>query len=154
MQSAYEARLVKNTEQLKKLLGSPSIKYSDWPPNDNESLKFCAGIYHFYEVKGELVESMYIGKAGFGKTNSKWSLYSRLKQHFQPSQRNTLLGKASKVANVTSDQMRNQFNERSIYLQWIVLGDRTDKIQPELISELLFLEYFAIAILQPKYTES
>jgi len=143
--SAYKSKLCE-------LLSAPRLKYSKWPPVDTSAIRGSVGVYHFYELDddGGFV-SAYVGKAGFGNKGT-WDLYSRLKQHFQPSQKNTLLGNASDVLNITSAQAKLQFTSGSMYLQWLTLtADPTD-MGANLEDDLRSFECFAISILRPKYT--
>ena len=152
MDSNLQARIYQSTEQLENLLAAPSTNYAEWRPEDFPKLKECAGVYHFFDKSSGQVESLYVGKGGFGKSDS-WSLHSRLKQHFQPSQKHALLGKASKALGISPDEAKAQFNESGLQVQWLALGNRETK-DDNLASKLLSLECFAIAILRPRYTDA
>ena len=139
-------------QQLKALLGSTRIKYSEWPPSDTSALKTSAGIYHFFEEKDGAISSIYVGKASFG--SGEWSLYQRLKQHFQPSQKNALLGKASKALNRTPDEIKHMFSNGDVYLQWLPILAKTQGGAGNVESELIWSECFCKAILKPTYTDA
>lgn len=153
MDSNLQARISQSTEQLEKLLAAPSTNYAEWRPEDFPKLKELAGVYHFFDKSSGQVESLYVGKGGFGKGDS-WSLHSRLKQHFQPSQQYALLGKASKALGISPDEAKAQFNASGLQVQWLALGSRESMDDTNLASKLLSLECFAIAILRPRYTDA
>lgn len=139
-------------QQLNSLLVATRLKYSEWPPSDTSVLEQSAGIYHFFEETGGAISSIYVGKAGFG--SEKWSLYQRLKQHFQPSQKNALLGKASKVLSRTPDEIKLMFSSGDYYLQWLPILKKTQLCEGKDESELIWLECFCKAILKPAYTDA
>ncbi|RYZ42961.1 MAG: hypothetical protein EOO71_05550 [Myxococcaceae bacterium] len=152
MHSDHEARIASYSAQLNELLAAPSIKYSDWPPPDVVHLRNIAGVYHFYKVRESHIDSVYVGKGGFGK-GEEWSLHARLKQHFQPSQKHTLLGKASRATEVPPEKLMAQFRAGDLRLQWLALGTRSDRENIQLERELLWFECFAIAVLRPMFTD-
>jgi len=84
---------------LNHLLEAKSIKYSEWNENkietDKNELRNQAGVYHFFRNTNGNIDSLYVGKGGFGNKET-WNLFKRLSQHFQVSQTNTLLGKYAK----------------------------------------------------------
>jgi len=151
--SEYTNRIEKHQELLKNLLNATSIKYSDWLPHNHTHLRESVGVYHFYEVQGSHVISLYVGKAGFG-VNENWSLFERLKQHFQPSQKYALLGKASIKLCITPQEAKKRLNSGNVHLQWLKLGERSNTQLIAIESELKWFECFAIAVLMPEYTDA
>src|SRR2546430_45456 len=103
MQADYAERITHHTTRLAELLAAAPVKYSDWPSLGISPLRESAGVYHFYEMNAGRIASIYVGKAGFGRKGA-WSLNSRLKQHFLPSQKYALLGKASTAPTPTPEQ--------------------------------------------------
>ncbi|MEE4465104.1 hypothetical protein V2S84_23780, partial [Azotobacter chroococcum] len=91
-------------------------------------------------------------KAGFG--GGEWSLYERLKQHFQPSQQNTLLGKAAKALNGDPDEVKKNFASGEVYLQWLPLFTDASANSDSISTELVWFECFCKAILKPRYTDA
>ena len=140
--------------RLAELLAMESLKYSDWPPVDTTRISASAGVYHFFEKQDDQIISIYIGKGGFGR-GEKWSLHARLKQHFQTSQKYALLGKASKALGLSPDQMKIRFKEGNFYLQWVTFAIKSDSpLSTHLESDLRLFECFAIAVLNPQYTDT
>lgn len=137
---------------LLKLLAATSIKYSSWPTQDKSLLKKSAGIYHFFEKRDDVIDSLYVGKAGFGDGN--WSLHKRLQQHFRPSQKNTLLGKAAIALEMSASEVKEKFVGDEVYLQWLPLCIDVSKNSDEISSELIWFECFCKAILKPRYTDA
>lgn len=152
MAHSNDERIRDFERQLNSLLAATRLKYSEWPPSDTSILKTSAGIYHFFEEKHGATSSIYVGKAGFG--SGKWSLYQRLNQHFQPSQKNALLGKASKARNLPPDKIKILFSNSDVYLQWLPLFARTQASTSNIESELIWSECFCKAILKPIYTDA
>jgi hypothetical protein len=127
--------------------------FSNWPPSELINIKQSAGVYHFFEKCGNVTNSIYVGKAGFGNTDD-WNLYERLKQHFQPSQKNALLGKAAKKMCISREDAKQHFTGGNFYLQWVAFNkpDKMEKLNLE--KEILRFEAFAISILDPALTDS
>ena len=136
---------------LRNLLAAPSIKYSAWPPSDTTSLRTSGGVYHFYELDTKKNISLYVGKAGLGA--GSWNLFKRLSQHFQTSQTNTLLGKASKASGTPPEATRTSFCQRPIHLQWLTIATQSHDLQAAR-SELFRLECFCKAVLNPAFTDA
>lgn len=151
--TSYAHNIEVYEQRLRELLAATPIKYSAWPPSDTTSLSASAGIYHFFEVKDDVIASLYVGKAGFGG-GGEWSLYERLKQHFQPSQPNTLLGKAAKALNRNPDEIKATFVSAEVYLQWLPLLANATIDSTNLSAELVWFECFCKAILKPRYTNA
>jgi len=149
----YLPRIISYQNKLECLLNAPSIRYSEWPTIDKKDLRSAAGIYHFFEVAEGCLRSVYVGRAGFGRQSEKqtWSLYSRLSQHFLPSQKNTLLGKASKKMDLPSNECKSMFLQSNLQVQWLALHETCPR--RDLNSELFGFEYFAISVLRPEYTD-
>lgn len=149
----YIPHIASHQEKLERLLNAPSIRYADWPLTDKQELRRTAGVYHYFEMNDGRLRSVYIGKAGFGRQSDKqtWSLYHRLSQHFLPSQKQALLGKASKQLGFTPDECKILFLESNLRVQWLALHDTCPRCDLE--SELLGFEYFAISVLRPEYTD-
>jgi hypothetical protein len=152
MAHSYVERIQDFERQLNNLLAATRIKYSEWPPSDTSPLKTSAGIYHFFEENDGAISSIYVGKAGFG--SGEWNLYQRLKQHFQPSQKNALLGKASKALSRTPDEIKLMFSDGNVYLQWLPIFAKTQGSTGNVESELIWSECFCKAILKPIYTDA
>ena len=150
--NAWE-QVEKYSDYLKILLCAKSVQYSEWSNEcDSElksKLKQSAGIYHFFRKENESITSLYVGKAGFGK-NGHWSLYKRISQHFQPSQKNTLIGKVAKANGTTPEDAKSCLNDKEVYLQWLILCSNLPCIEQELI----WIECFFKSILKPKYTDA
>jgi hypothetical protein len=149
----YIAIVESYQRRLFELLASPRLKYSSWPPSEITSVRQSAGVYHFFEIHDDRTTSLYIGKGGFG-SREEWNLYKRMKQHFQPSQKYALLGKASKAKEVSPEDAKRSFNESNVYLQWLVFGTTSEVQGIDIESELRGFEHFAIAILKPIYTDA
>ena len=102
-------QIEKYSDYLERLLCAESVQYSEWPNRYRlgfkSKLEQSAGIYHFFRKESESTISLYIGKAGFGNSN-EWNLYNRINQHFQPSQKNALLGKIARIKNKTPKQVK------------------------------------------------
>ena len=148
----YRDRIEANRLKLRELLRAPRLKYSDWSSADISKIRDAAGVYHFFELSddGGFV-SAYVGKGGIGK-NKNWGLRSRLRQHFQPSQRHALLGKASVALKTTPTEVKLQFISGSMHLQWLTFPAKHDVPFTNQEEELRLFECFAISILRPKYT--
>lgn len=155
-----EKNIKKLSSTLDNLLKAKSIKYSEWNvQDDNIELKNQAGVYHFFQKTEENIYSLYVGKAGFGK-EKKWSLFERLKQHFQESQKNTLLGKYASKNNLLPNAAKLKLEKSEVYLQWLPIFKKngiTESLFSEysvddLEKQILQIECFCIAILQPEYT--
>lgn len=146
----YENEIQRFTLVTEALLSENSIKYVDWDVNaDHSILNRQAGVYHFYETDNEQVKSLYVGKAGFGAKN-EWSLFQRLKQHFQVSQKNTLLGRYALANNLTMRSAKFELQQSDVFLQWSSIE------VPEplgLERELMRVECFCKSILKPTYTD-
>jgi hypothetical protein len=151
-------------ESLELLLKAESIKYSAWNPDDNHSeLATEAGIYHFYQKNNGKVESLYLGKAGFG-SNDNWSLFQRLKQHFQISQKHTLLKKYAEHHDIKVEDSKQYLEQSETYLQWLAIFKKDNKNKVEAIldgysgsefeSQIIWVECFCKSIMQPKYTDA
>ena len=136
---------------LNSLLAATPMKYASWPQDAKEQLSESVGIYHFFEKEGELISSLYVGKAGYG--GGDWSLYQRLKQHFQTSQKNTLIGKIAKCSGQDPKLVKTSLVEREVYLQWLEIS-RKDNVPPNIEAELVWVECFCKSILKPKYTDA
>lgn len=152
MNAEHTQRIENHQNHLDLLLNMGPIKYSNWPPTDTLDLSNSAGVYHFFEKHNDHITSIYIGKGGFGK-GGKWSIYKRLKQHFQPSQKYALLGKASRANVLNPEQMKTNFENGNLYLQWVLFATK-DSVPDDLESNLKLFECFAIAALNPKYTDA
>jgi len=151
----YEANIESHTSQLKQLLATRPIHYSNWPSFDKSELDNSAGVYQFFEVRDGKQYSIYVGKGGFG-AGEDWSLAKRLNQHFRVSQKNTLLGKAAAYYNIDPILLKSKYEKGSLYLQWLVLRTRENRNNeklPDLARELLWFECFAIAALEPLFTD-
>lgn len=153
MLNNYKQAIINHENSLSKLLNSTSIKYSEWPPDKINEINKSAGIYHFFKLENDLVKSLYIGKGGFGK-KGKWSLYSRLSQHFQPSQKNSLIGKISRAKGISQISAQAELNNENIYLQWLVITSENEQSIKEIEASIRCFEYFSIAILRPIYTDA
>ncbi|MCD2450169.1 hypothetical protein GO003_007195 [Methylicorpusculum oleiharenae] len=151
MTEQYQEIVRKHQMLLYDLLASQAIKYSDWPMGDVEELKLCSGIYHFYQGHDCQRTSIYVGKAAISENG--WSLYKRLCQHFQPSQKNALLGKVAKQTGRGAEQIKEEYMNANIYLQWLpVTFDMADNELDDK-RELVWLECFCKSILKPTYTD-
>jgi hypothetical protein len=146
-------RMANHQARLAALLATTPLKYSDWPLTDMTNISKSAGVYHFFEKHDDHIVSVYIGKGGFGHVE-KWSIYERLKQHFQPSQKYALLGKASQASGLSSEQMKANFMGGNLYLQWVLFATKPDSVPIDLESDLKLFECFAIAVLNPRYTDA
>lgn len=142
----------KYSEQLENLLKENPVKYSKWPTTNKGTLGKSAGIYHFFENNNGIVTSLYVGKAGFGSSN--WSLLKRLKQHFQESQENALIGKIKKTSDQTPEEIKSSLCEREVYLQWLVLYSNDSTILTDIEPDLVWSECFCKSILMPRYTNA
>jgi hypothetical protein len=153
MLSDFLPRIETLQENLALLLKAPSIKYSDWPLVDKHALRRAAGVYHYFEMADGHIRSVYAGKAGFGrqKDMQTWSLYERMSQHFLPSQKHALLGKASRKLGYSPVECKKLFLKSDLRVQWLPLHETCPRCDLE--SELFWLEYFAISILRPEYTD-
>lgn len=149
----YVPRIASHQEKLERLLNAPSVRYAEWPHTDKHELRRAAGVYHYFEMVDGRLRSVYVGKAGFGRQREKqtWSLYNRLSQHFLPSQKQALLGKASKHLGITPNECKLLFLKSNLRLQWLALHDTCPRCDLE--SELFWFEYFAISVLRPEYTD-
>lgn len=134
---------------LNSLMSAKSLKYSAWPQDDH--LSESVGIYHFFETDAQSITSLYVGKAGYGDGN--WSLYQRLKQHFQTSQKNALIGKIAKSSGQDPTLVKTSLLERDVYLQWLEIA-RKSNAPPDIEQELVWIECFCKSILKPKYTNA
>lgn len=152
MNTEHTQRIVNYQARLADLLAMAPLKYSDWPSTDTTNIMGAAGVYHFFEKHDDHIVSIYIGKGGFGR-GKKWSIYERLKQHFQPSQKYALLGKASKATGLNPEQMKVKFKAGNLHLQWLTFATKSDSVTTNLEAELKWFECFAIAVLKPKYTD-
>ncbi len=136
------------TNALNRLLCSNSIEYKNWEPNEySKELKGHIGIYHFFRKRNNTIESLYVGKAGVGNKED-WDLYERLKQHFQTSQKNTLLGKYAKSFSISAEETKVQLNGSGVQLQWLKVTTKSDDERT-----LMRLECFCKAVLNPKFTD-
>lgn len=151
MNIEHTQRIADYQARLADLLAMNPLKYSDWSTTDSTRIIGVAGVYHFFEKYDDHIVSIYIGKGGFGR-GKDWSLYERLKQHFQPSQKYALLGKASKATGLSPEQIKANFEEGNLYLQWLTFTTKSDSVTTNLEAELRWFECFAIAVLNPKYT--
>lgn len=146
----YENEIRRLSLVTETLLSGNSIKYVNWDVNaDHSILNLQAGVYHFYETDNEQIKSLYVGKAGFGAKND-WSLFQRLKQHFQVSQKNTLLGKYAKANNLTMESAKSKLQQSDVFLQWLPI-EVSEPIDLE--RELMRIECFCKSILNPAYTD-
>ena len=152
MHPSYLSSIDELQHQLNNLLTAPSIKYSSWPPSETATLRTSGGVYHFFEVGTKENTSLYVGKAGLGA--GKWSLFKRLSQHFQTSQTNTFLGKASKASGTTPEATKTSFFQRPIYLQWLPIVCAQSPDLHRTGSELFRLECFCKAVLNPAFTDA
>ena len=138
------------TNYLERLLDAKSIKYSDWKPEEYASqLKGKTGVYHFFIRHGEQKISLYVEKAGLGKSNN-WDIYKRLKQHFQTSQKNTFLGKYAKSLSISRVKAKNKLNNLNIEVQWLIINTKPEH---DFERNLMRIECFCKAILNPKFTD-
>jgi len=144
--------IAKYSSQLKNLLAARPIKYSSWSQKFRVTLCESAGVYHFFENNGDSITSLYVGKAGFGR--STWSLYKRLNQHFQVSQKNALIGNIAKATTQSPVQIKESLCAREVYLQWLVLFTKTAENQENFESDLVWSECFCKSILVPTYTNA
>lgn len=151
--SSIDSNLGIYTEHLKNLLAATPVKYSDWPKTEKNNLKKLAGIYHFFEKNEKSVDSLYVGKAGFGANNS-WNLYKRLSQHFQISQKNTLIGKIAKSSGESSEKVKASLVKQDVYLQWLAFTNHGTQEICDIESELIWIECFCKSLLKPKYTDA
>ncbi len=167
MSNSCTSNLRLHRNQLGQLLSAtPEIKYSDWKPkeiNQTYNLSLKAGVYHFFEkLENGGIKSIYVGKASFSiptKTyKNGWSLYERLKQHFQENG-DGLLKKYLDYGYQSSSLMKNDFNNREVYLQWLPLYHKTPietldsttcKMQNR---EITFCEHFCVSLLHPKFND-
>lgn len=152
MHSEYTDRIASHRARLAELLAATPLKYSDWPPPDISPIRESAGVYHFFEVHDGHNVSIYVGKGGFGGDDD-WNLHSRLKQHFQPSQRYALLGKASKASGLSPEQVKARFEAGNLHVQWLALAAKSGSRVRNLEAELRWFECFAIAVLKPRYSD-
>jgi|CXWL01.1.fsa_nt_gi hypothetical protein len=152
MNTEYTQQMENYQARLNDLLASASLKYSEWPPKDATCIQASAGVYHFYEKYDNHIVSIYVGKAGFGASNT-WSLYERMKQHFQPSQKYALLNKASRTSGRSPEIMKAEFKDSNLYLQWVIFATKSDKFT-NLEAELRWFECFAISVLKPIYSDA
>ncbi len=151
-QMRYQSEIEAHKEKLGRLLAARSISYSEWSQEDTAALKEVAGVYHFFEEADGHRESIYVGKGAFGQGDD-WSLCKRMNQHFHPSQKNTLLGKASSALGLTPADCKKKFEtEGRVRLQWLVICKRSDR-HAKLETEIRWFEYFAISVLKPQYTD-
>jgi hypothetical protein len=148
------------------LLATPVIKYSDWKPeqiNSTYDLSLKAGVYHFFEkLENGDIKSIYVGKASFSIPNQTykngWSLYERLKQHFQVKG-DGMLKKYLGYGYESSSSMKNDFNNRQVYLQWLPLYHKTpsetlDSATCEMQNrEITFCEHFCVSLLHPEFND-
>ena len=145
-------QIEKYADCLNRLLCAKSFRYSEWPSRYRSefksTLKQSVGIYHFFKKECESNISLYVGKAGFGN-RYQWNLYNRINQHFQPSQKHTLLGKIARIEGKEPGQVKLCLDqEEGVFLQWLILCSRLPSIEQELI----WVECFCKSILKPKYT--
>ena len=147
-----EPKIEKYMGQLTSLLNAQPVKYSEWSNQEKSALRKAAGIYHFFEKEGDVFTSLYVGKAGFGK--SGWSLLKRLNQHFQISQKNALLGRIAQSTNKDPSKIKDLLCKKEVFLQWLVLSKSDPMQQDNLESDLVWLECFCKSILMPKYTNA
>ena len=136
---------------LNSLLAATPLKYASWPQDAKDHLSESAGVYHFFEKDGPSISSLYVGKAGYG--DGDWSLYQRLKQHFQTSQKNALIGKIAKCSGQDPKLVKTSLVEGEVYLQWLEIS-RKDNAPPDIEAELVWVECFCKSILKPKYTNA
>lgn len=149
-QFATDNQIQKYKKHLSGLLSKTPVKYSEWHGTCTSSLSQSAGIYHFFECNDDNLTSLYVGKAGLGKSK-KWSLLKRLNQHFQVSQKNTLIGKIAKVSNEEPEIVKQSLCDKNVFVQWLVLfGFNSENIE----SELVWSECFCKSILMPKHTNA
>lgn len=134
------------------LVAAIPLKYSSWPQVATDQLRESAGIYHFFEKVGHTTQSLYIGKAGYGA--GQWNLYKRLSQHFQPSQKNTLIGKIAKASNQDPAAVKSSLCNTDVYLQWVAISKSTANVPSDLETNLVWLECFCKSILKPRYTDA
>ncbi|EOX4439987.1 TPA: hypothetical protein ACPJ2S_004811, partial [Vibrio alginolyticus] len=143
-----DERIKSLSKVLNNLISAKSIMYNEWSPKlYSKELQGSAGVYHFYEESGKGIRSLYIGKAGVGK-GGNWDLYQRLKQHFQPSQENTYLGKFAKSKSLSGEEALELLNGSQVKLQWVSF-----KPTSNLEKKLMNIECFCKAVLDPKYTD-
>lgn len=150
----YKTDIIKSYQaKVDELLNTDPMRYSDWPPDETSCIADSAGVYHFYKKSTNQIKSLYVGKAGFGR-NDNWNLYERLKQHFQPSQKNALIGKVSSKMEISKDEAKRYLESGNVYLQYLVFAGRQDGISAEVLeAELCYFEHFAIAVLKPMFTD-
>ncbi|MDD4960538.1 MAG: hypothetical protein PHS51_14400 [Gallionella sp.] len=147
-----DPKVEKYMGKLTSLLNAQPVKYSEWSNHEKSTLSKAAGIYHFFEQEGDVFTSLYVGKAGFGK--SGWSLLKRLNQHFQISQKNALLGKIAQSTNQDPSKIKDALCNNEVFLQWIVLSTSDTMQQVNLESDLVWSECFCKSMLMPKYTNA
>jgi hypothetical protein len=150
-QSSVTQKIEIYAGHLNSLMSAKSLKYSSWPQDAKDHLSESAGIYHFFEREEQSIISLYVGKAGYG--DGDWSLYQRLKQHFQTSQKNALIGKIAKSSDQDPKSVKTSLLEREVYLQWLEIA-RKSNTTPDIEQELVWIECFCKSILKPKYTNA
>lgn len=146
----YENEIRRLSFVTETLLSENSIKYVNWDANaDHSTLNLQAGVYHFYETNNGQIKSLYVGKASFGDKGD-WSLFQRLKQHFQVSQKNTILGKYAKANKLSMESAKSKLQQSDVFLQWLPI-EMSKPINLE--RELMRIECFCKSILNPVYTD-
>ena len=143
---------------LEKLLRAKSYKYSDIIDKEDRKSYLClndsCGIYHFFYEENNIKYSLYLGKASFGNCD-KWNLHERLKQHFQPSQDNTIHGKIKKRLRLAdNNEAINIIKERNVYLQFIEIYIKQENMNwNEIYNKIATYEKFCIEVLNPTFTD-
>lgn len=127
------------------MLEADAIRYREWPPDNTAHLRNAAGVYHFFRIDNEAKTSLYVGKATV--STAGWSLYKRMAQHFQPSQRNALAGLLARYQEITGLEAVESLRKENVFVQWLCIPE--DEGQSAVVS----FENFAKSVLQPKYTK-
>jgi hypothetical protein len=144
-----KARTDQNRQQrqtdLETLLSQPGYMYADLHPQRYAKLQPAYnqfGVYHFFSVDGEQVESMYIGESHTGSLD--WGLSSRIKQHLNTGGAVTgnLAKKMVMAGTATNRKAARDFIRANFYVQFLITPTP---------SQALLLESYAVSVLAPKY---
>lgn len=99
------------------------------------------GVYIFFKEKSK--EIIYIGETHENET--KWSIFKRLNQHFQPSQQTCVLYKCMhKYCNQNEQKALDWFQINKVKIGYIPMNDK----KTDYISEV---EKFLIYIFKPEF---
>ncbi|EOU1488707.1 hypothetical protein [Clostridium perfringens] len=152
--------LKKRESILNSLLSAKSYKYGVAYKQTQRkkffNLNDSCGIYHFYYIKDNIKYSLYVGKAGFGKSGKR-NLSQRLNQHFQPTQEETIHGKVNEKLGFNNINTAIQFLcSEEVYVQFLEIYKKSN-IQNltynQVDDEIKVYEKFCIDILKPIFTD-